>query len=162
MGAVWDPDAPNVSKQVIFEQSSVRQMHKNWFKTVHWHAVKKLCPEPTVTWDWYSQQITFSGEEPYLTFIRSEKMWSYDLHRLLSTHIEKLPFLKEWEEQPSDALFFPLIGRFGVVYKPPMIPEGDCLVKYTKEGEPVVISTVEVWAARFSVTGFEEIDYGRQ
>lgn len=157
---VWTPDENFFGPQTpqsSFETSAIRKLHKAWFPSLPFAKVEKECAGP-VRWDWYKEHLSFPDQEvPELTFIRDDRLWSLNLHDLLHRKLEKLPFLKLWEEQPSDGLIFPLIGIPGIVRRVEIPPSHECFLKEDKDGRLVCIEKLSTYAESMHVEGFYDL-----
>lgn len=136
-----------------FEQSAVGIMHRIWFPDVSYNKVKAL--QKPVSWDWYKSNVTFDFEAPDLTFAKTEFAWRINLHSLLVKPIESTVIMDLWKAQPSDGLVFPVVGSFGIIHAVSTPPLNECVVKFLKNGQMVVLESLKTYAERFHPQGFE-------
>lgn len=136
-----------------FEQSAVGAMHKVWFPEISFQKIKEL--KKPVTWDWYKSQVTFDFEAPDLTFEKTDAAWRINLHSLLVKPIENTVITQLWNAQPSEGFVFPIVGSYAIIHAVTTPPLNECVVKFLKNGQMVVIENLKYYAERFTPTGFD-------
>lgn len=140
----------NYSPEAAFQSSAVGMMHRLWFEDP-WTTVKRqyrLSNEnDLVSWEWYREnyvpeiQIT-------PTFSKDTTAWNLNLKTILFTPVKKLKLYQEYEEQPSDALIFPIVGKAGVFR--PANSSDDCAGVWFDFSDTTsfVIESLDEWALR--------------
>lgn len=140
----------NYSPEAAFQSSAVGMMHRLWFKDP-WTTVKKLYrlsnENDLVSWEWYRDNYVPEIQiNP--TFSKDTTAWNLNLKTILFTPVKKLKLYQEYEEQPSDALIFPIVGKAGVFHKGCMYDNYPGIWFVDKDGTQFVIESLDQWATR--------------
>lgn len=152
---------PRTFKGASFQQTVVGKLHRIWFPTIPFTTIQKAYrkdhDDDSVSWAWYSELLEIVGSTPRFAFWKNDEQWSLHLADLLSKPLNKLPMFAQWEaEAEPDGLFFPLIGRYGVLSRADEFDEisEDAVVKFYKD-DRFIIELLPSFARRWDVYDIE-------
>lgn len=127
------------SRNESFERTALRTLVKAWFPYVSFAALEKSFlrefPDDVINYTWLSERMSLqNASPPDLSFVKDNTPWQLNLHELLVKPIVKYEIYRKWEEQPSDGLVFPIIGKQAILYEADTPPLCSCVVQLHKGG----------------------------